>query len=182
MPVTSLDSILADSSLRLSQARVPTQFLAEFVPEGRRLWVFPRPATMRPLGEVWRLGVFLLSVPEGPESAPGRRPTLMTAGPVTTARERGRQGYQSLSQEERRDVQAAAFRGGYAPGRAVTFAAQPIDLDACERACATGTSLDDGALLVREGRALARWRPDADAGSCPPLERYLAERLDLLTQ
>ena len=163
---------------QLRTANAPTQALAESVPEGRRLWVVRRPATMRPLGRVWRLGVFLLAAEDPAGLVAG--PALLTAGPVTTARERGRLGYQSRSLEERRDVQAAAFRGGYPPGEPVTFGAEPIDLAACAAACAAGSDLDAGSLLVRSGVPLARWRADADAGSCPPLDRYLAERIELL--
>ena len=74
-----------------------TEGLAEYVPAGHRLLVLPRAATMRPLGESWRLGSLLLDG-EG---------SLYAAGRATRAAERGRPGYQSTSREQRREIAAA---------------------------------------------------------------------------
>lgn len=175
--------------------------LAELVPAGRRLLVFPRPATMRPLGEVWRLGVLLLD-------AEGR---LYAAGRATRAAERGRVGYQSVSREERRELAAAALRGGYPEGAPVNFDVTPIaldDVDAAGTAGAAGAGHTAGTRGPSGTRSLAdprspadpvalghdpdgpvgyademlrvRWRAGAPLEGAPPLAQYLRERVDLL--
>lgn len=145
--------------------------LAELVPAGRRLLVFPRPATMRPLGEVWRLGVLLLD-------ADGR---LYAAGRATRAAERGRVGYQSVSREERRELAAAALRGGYPEGAPVNFDVTPIALDGVDAGSAVPLG-DDPELPVgyADGMLRVRWRAGAPLEGAPPLEQYLRERVDLL--
>ena len=49
-----------DAAAALRRSGVRPESLAEYVPESRLLLVFPKPATMRPIGEVWRLGSLLL--------------------------------------------------------------------------------------------------------------------------
>lgn len=166
---STLTELLRQSAARLAAAGARDEAVAELRPARRRFLIW-RPATMLPRGRAWRLGVLLLT--EAGE--------LLAAGPATTARERGRAGYQSLSLEERRDVQAAALRGGYGPGESVNYDAEPIDLAAASAAMAAGEDWDGGPLLIRSGAALVRWRPGADAASCPPAGRYLTERVELL--
>lgn len=150
----------------LRDAGVPPEALAEYVPAGRRLLMLLRPATMRPSGEAWRLGSLLL----------GTDGRLYAAGHATRAAERGRAGYQSVSREERRDIAAAALRGGYPEGAPVNFDAVPLPLDG-EGLRALGPELPIG---VQGGEVRVRWRAGAALEGAPTLERYLAERVELL--
>lgn len=159
---------------RLQAAGVTPEALAEFVPAGRRMLVFPRAATMRPLGEAWRLGALLL----------GTDGTLYAAGRATRAAERGRPGYQSASREERRDLAAAALRGGYPEGTPVHFDAAPILF---EDVASRRDPLEPGApggdalpLGIHDGELRVRWRPGATLEGAQTLESYLTERVELL--
>lgn len=156
----------AEAARALQQAGVVPEGLAEFVPERRVLRVFRRGAAMRPIGEAWRLGSLLL----------GTDGALYSAGHATRAAERGRAGYQSLSREERRDIAAAALRGGYPVGAPVNYDAVPIALD--------GPGLRDAGgelpLGVRDGAVRVRWRQGAPLEGAPTLEQYLSERVELL--
>lgn len=152
----------------LQQASIQPEALAEHVPAGKRLLVLPKPATMRPLTEVWRLGSLLLGVDY----------SLWAAGPSTRAAERGRVGYQSLSREERRDIAAAALRGGYALGQTVNFDAVPIQLNA-----ASLQELDAALPLgFSHGELRVRWRAGAPLDGAPTLTNYLEERAALLIE
>lgn len=154
----------------LREAGVAPEALAEYVPEGRRLLVLRKGATMRPVGEVWRLGSLLLDT-EG---------RLYALGRATRAAERGRTGYQSVSREERRDLAAAALRGGYPEGTPVNFDAVPLPIGDD----AAGAGLDalpaDSPIGVQDGAVRVRWRAGAPLDGAPPLERYLEERAELL--
>ena len=150
----------------LQRAGVAPEALAEFVPGGRRFLVLPKAATMRPLGQVWRLGSLLLDTSG----------TLWAAGRATRAAERGRPGYQSESREERRDVAAAALHGGYPEGTPVNFDARQLPLDeAAVRALATEEPIGWAADEIR-----VRWRAGAPIDGAPTLEGYLRERAELL--
>lgn len=152
------------SALRF--AGIVPEALAEFVPEGRRLFVLPRAATMRPIGEVWRLGTLLLGTEGG----------LWAAGKATRAAERGRVGYQSVSREDRRDLAAAALQGGYPIGTPVNFDARPLPLDivALRSLCA------DSPIGLAGDEVRVRWRAGASLDEAPTLESYLRERASLL--
>ena len=155
-----------ETARRLTEAEVPTEGLAEFVPASRRLWVFPRPATMRAIDEVWRLGRLLL----------GLSGELYAAGRTTRAAERGRPGYQSLSREERKEIAAAALHGGYPVGATVNFDAAPLSL-----AAEFLRALDATSPLGLDGSTLrVRWRAGAALAEAPTLEHYLRERSELL--
>lgn len=151
---------------RLQAAGVAPEALAEYVPAGRRFGLLPRPATMRPLGEVWRLGSLLL----------GTDGRLYAAGRATRAAERGRVGYQSVSREERRDLAAAALHGGFPVGAAVNFDAVPVPNDEAEL---RGQG-PDFPLGVSGGELRVRWRAGAPLEGAATLEQYLAERVELL--
>ena len=159
---------------RLQAAGVEPEALAEFVPAGRRWLVLPRAATMRPLGEVWRLGALLL----------GTDGTLYAAGRATRAAERGRPGYQSASREERRELAAAALPGGYPAGTPVNFDVTQIRLvelvtrhDPPEPEAPAEHPLPLG---VHDGELRVRWRPGASLDGAATLDAYLAERVELL--
>lgn len=157
-----------ETATLLQQALIQPEALAEYIPAGKRLLVLPKPATMRPLAEVWRLGSLLL----------GTDHSLWAAGPSTRAAERGRVGYQSLSREERRDVAAAALRGGYALGQTVNFDAVPIQLNE-----ASLQELDPALPLGFSNRELrVRWRVGAPLDGAPTLANYFKERAALLIE
>jgi len=167
----------SEAARALREAAVELEALAELVPERRRLGIFRRPATMRKLGGAWRLGVLLLGDDADEIS-------LYAMGRTTRAAERGRAGYQSRSLEDRRDLAAAALRGGYPPGTPVNFDARrlPLDGSALGRLCPelpidlhAAASDDETRLEVR-----VRWRPGAALDDAPTLERYLTERVALL--
>lgn len=144
---------------------VAPEALAEYVAP-RRVLLVPRPATMRPLGEVWRIGALLL----------GADARLHALGRATRAAERGRPGYQSVSREERRDIAAAALRGGYEAGTPVNFDARPIPLDPAGLA-SLAPELPVG---LAGGEVRVRWRAGAPLEGAPTLASYLDERVALL--
>ena len=156
----------AATAAALRSAGVAPEALAEYVPP-RRVLLWTRPATMRPLGEVWRLGALLL----------GDDARLYAAGRATRAAERGRPGYQSVSREERREIAAAALRGGFTAGAPVDFDAVPITLDAASLAAAPPDSL----VGFADGEVRVRWRAGAPLAGAPTLASFLAERAGLLT-
>lgn len=161
------------AAAQLRAAGVAPEPLAEYVPE-RRALIVKRAATMRRIGEVWRLGVLLLSAPAADADPPA--PLLFAAGRTTRAAVRPHPGNQSVSREERRDIAAAAFKGGLPEGASVHFDAAPIHLD------------DDGLaalgpehpLGVQGGEIRVRWRAGAPLEGAPTLAAYLAERVELL--
>ena len=121
---------------------------------------------MRPIGEVWRLGVLLLDTSGA----------LWAAGQATRAAERGRVGYQSVSREHRRDIAAAGLRGGYAVGTPVNFDAMPLPLSET----AVRELGDDSPLGWAGGQVRVRWRAGATLEGAATLEQYLGERAELL--
>lgn len=164
--VDRLAAVCRNTAEALGAAAVPTEALAEFVPSGRRLLVLPRAATMRPLGEVWRLGVLLLDTSG----------ELWAAGKATRAAERGRVGYQSVSREQRRDIAAAALRGGFAVGSSVNFDAKPL----LRGGAPLGEASEDSPLGWADGAVRVRWRAGAALEGAATLEQYLHERAELL--
>lgn len=170
-----------------------TEGLAAYEEPRRRL-LRTRPARLRPLGRVWRLGALLL---DGGGS-------LYAAGRATRAAERGRPGYQSQSREERREIAAAALRGGYEIGDPVNFDAvlllgpaapgsggapggdpAPGDDLATASAAATAAAMlrripADAPIGVADGEVRVRWRPGAPLEGAATLSQYLDERINLL--
>lgn len=153
---------------QLRDASVAQEELAEYVPS-RRGFLRMKPPTMRPLGSVWRLGSLLLD-------ADG---ALFALGHATRAAERGRPGYQSVSREERREIAAAALRGGYAAGTEVNYDAVPIPLDSAspETVLTLASELPVG---FDSGEVRVRWRVGAPLSGAPTLEAFLHERVDLM--
>lgn len=166
-----------------------TEGLAEYEEPRRRL-LRTRPARLRPLGRVWRLGALLL----------GENGSLYAAGRATRAAEPGRPGYQSQSREERREIAAAALRGGYGVGDPVNFDAVPLLVphphesdatptgDPAADGSASGAAAaemlrripDDAPIGVVDGEIRVRWRPGAPLEGAASLMQYLDERIDLL--
>jgi hypothetical protein len=156
---------LAAAVERLRAADAPQEELAERVPPRRVLGVVPRPATMRRLGPVWRLGVLLVT--------PDAR--LFATGVVTVADRRVRPGHQALSAHARQELRRIALRAGFEEGTTVDFDARPIDLD-------DPAALRDpaGPVVLAAGGVGVRWTPSVDA--LVPFDRYLDERIDLLLE
>jgi hypothetical protein len=157
-------ALLRDTVTTLTGAGATDEALADFVPP-RKVLLIERPAVMRPLGRVWRLGVFLID-------ADAR---LLATGSIVRAVEPGHRGHVAIATEDRREHRAAAFRGPFARGETVNYDAAPIDIDP--------ESLRDasGPLFLHDGRALVRWTSAAFAdASAIEFERYLAERVELL--
>jgi len=164
--------ITAAAALR--DANIPPQALAEYVAPRRVLLLFTRPATMRRVGEVWRLGGLLLST-DG---------QLYASGRATRAAERGRPGYQSLSREERREIAAAALRGGFAAGESVNFDAEGIPLDPASTPALSPATLasPDSPVGYADGEVRVRWRAGAPLTGAPTLATFLADRSALLIE
>ncbi|MGO1737177.1 MAG: hypothetical protein ACTHZ9_12780 [Leucobacter sp.] len=155
----------AEAVSRLMSAGIAPEALAEYVPT-RRAFLRRKPATMRPLGHVWRMGPLLL----------GTGGELYAAGHATRAAERGRPGYQSVSREERREVAAAALRGGYPAGTPVNYGAVLV-LDEATAPPHDGSELPVG---ISDGEVRVRWRAGATLDGAPTLAAFLAERVELL--
>ncbi|GAA1797790.1 hypothetical protein [Agromyces neolithicus] len=153
---------LSRSAIALAEAGARREVLAQYVP-GRRVLGVPRAARMAPTGRVWRLGVLLLDE-TGSAWATGR---------VVRAERSARKSITAEAVAEQRAYRAAAVKGGIAEGESVNFDASPIDLDELAR---DGTS---GPLMLVDEQVFVRWsatQPDA----LTPLERYLADRVELL--
>lgn len=144
---------------------IATEHLAEYVAP-RRSFLRTRPATMRPLGEVWRIGPLLLDASAA----------LYAVGKLTRAAERGRPNYQSVSREERRDLAAAALRGGYPVGTPVNFDATPLPLNTAALATLSGAS----PIGLVDGEVRVRWHAGAPLEGSPTLAVFLTERVQLL--
>lgn len=155
----------AEAVLRLTSAGIAPEALAEYVPP-RRGFLRTKPATMRPMGQVWRLGPLLL----------GTGGELYAAGHATRSAERGRPGYQSVSREERREVAAAALRGGYPAGAPVNYDAVLI-LNESTPLALTDSKLPAG---ISDSEVRVRWRAGASLDGAPTLAAFLAERVELL--
>ena len=136
--------------------------LAEYVPERRTLGI-PRAARMTPIGRVWRLGVLLIDA-DGNFFATGR---------VVRAERPVRRSTPAAAIAEQRAYAAAAAKGGFTEGETVNFAAVPVGPAELE---ASGAS---GAVVVVGDALFVRWSP-AQPDALTPLDRYLADRVELL--
>ncbi|MET0480958.1 MAG: hypothetical protein ABWZ69_06340 [Mycetocola sp.] len=148
---------------RLGASGARTEALAEYVPEHRVLLV-SRPAVLRSMGRVWRLGVFLL----------GADGSLYETGHTTRALEPGRPAYQSQSAEQRRAYRAAASRGRFPYGETVNFDAAPVVIDAEELRTSPGRLFLDG------DQPRVRWNATAGDADAVDLASYLDDRVELL--
>ncbi len=158
---------------RLREARVPGEVLAEFVPHRRRFFVFRKAPTFRRVAQVWRVGALLLTE-QGDVYAVGR---------TVRAAKRTRLGVTSEALESRRDLAGYAFDAGFPEGTEVNFDAMCIyDAAATEAAPLVDTlkAHPELPLAVVDGELRVLWRRGADPHTAPPLEKYLAERVDLM--
>ncbi|MDR5698760.1 hypothetical protein [Agromyces aerolatus] len=158
---------VTDAVATLAAAGARTEVLADYEP-ARRVLGFPRPARLRPVGRVWRLGVLVLD-------DAGR---VYEAGRVVRAERPARRSITANAVAEHRAYRAAAVKGGIAEGETVVFDARPVALDPA--ALADGALTDpDADVQLRDGVVQVRWSP-TQANALVPLDRYLAERADLL--
>ncbi|MCD2441211.1 hypothetical protein LQ757_02865 [Agromyces sp. SYSU K20354] len=153
---------LSRAASALAESGARREVLAEFVPERRVLGV-PRAARMVPVARVWRLGVVLLD----------ETGSVWATGRVVRAERSARRSVTAEAVAEQRAHRAAAVKGGIAEGETVNFDARPIDLDELASA---GTS---GPLVLRDDQVFIRWSA-TQADALTPLERYLADRVELL--
>jgi hypothetical protein len=160
--VTRARAAVAATAAVLRDAGARTEVLAEYEP-ARRVLGIPRAPRLRPISRVWRLGVLVLD-------DAGR---LFEAGRVVRAERPARRSITANAVAEHRAFRAAAVKGGIAEGETVVFDARAIDLAAA--------ALDDpdADVQLRDGIVQVRWSP-TQANAFVPLERYLAERADLL--
>ncbi|MFF2372434.1 hypothetical protein [Agromyces sp. NPDC058110] len=155
-------ALVADAAARLSAAGARTEVLAEYEP-ARRVLGIPRAARMTRIGEVWRLGVLLVSTD-------GR---LFATGRVVRAERAARKSITAESVAEQRALRAAAVKGGIPEGAAVSFDARPVELDEAAAAAASDP------LVVRGAEVFVRWNPNSPE-ALAPFARYLGERVALL--
>ncbi|SFR91740.1 hypothetical protein SAMN05428970_3836 [Agromyces sp. CF514] len=161
----AVGALVADAAARLSAAGARTEVLAEYEPP-RRVLGIPRAARMTRIGEVWRLGVLLVS-------ADAR---LYATGRVVRAERAARKSITAESVAEQRALRAAAVKGGIPEGATVSFDAEPVELGALAESGAPAAS---DPLVVRDGEVFVRWNPNSP-DALAPLARYLAERVELL--
>ena len=141
----------------------PREHLAEAILPARFLG-FQRSGRLRPVGEVWRLGIFLMD-------ADGN---LFRAGETVRSENTPHIEHNSAYKAERREYAYAAFRAGFQMGAVVNFGASRIHLDG--ESLTTPTS----PLFVRGRHVLVRWRSGVPDDSAVLFADYLAERLELL--
>lgn len=161
----------AETAARLAAEGVEPEHLAELEP-ARKVLLWTRPARMRAGGRVWRIGPLLL----------GADGALFAAGRATRAAERGRPGYQSVSREARRELAAAALRGGFASGDPVNYdaLALPIADPAALRALAADPAVAELPLGLADGEVRVRWRAGAPLAGAQTLAAFLTERAALI--
>jgi hypothetical protein len=144
----------------LGSSGAPTETLAEYR-AARRTLLIPRRAGFVNRGQVWRLGVLLLSA----DSA------LFATGAVTRARDPKHPNYTSVSGEERRELREAARRAGFGIHDTLNFDALPLPFD--------DTLGTVGPLLLRGNELTVSWNGSRTADSLRPFVDYLRERVEL---
>ncbi|GAA4157760.1 hypothetical protein GCM10022286_09660 [Gryllotalpicola daejeonensis] len=160
--IAGIRALTLSVATSLTEGGARTEALAELESARRRLGII-RPARMRPLGRVWRLGALLLD----------ERGNLYGTGGLVRAEQPARRSIVALAVAERRELQAAAMRGGYSTGETVNFNAVPVDLGDLPR---IGQS---GPVVLRQGAAFVRWSP-TQPDALIELQPYLADRAELL--
>jgi len=150
------------AAAELARHSARDEALAEYVPERRTLGI-PRAARMTPIGRVWRLGMLLVG-------ADGR---FFATGRVVRAERPARRSTPAAAIAEQRAYAAAAAKGGFAEGETVNFGAVPVD------PAELGRSGASGPIVVVGDALFVRWNP-AQPDALTPLDRYLADRVELL--
>ena len=158
-----LADVLTSAVAELEARGAEDQALAE-LRRPKAILGFRRAPVMAPVTRAWRVGVLLLE----------RSGALFATGSVTRAVAPLHANNQSESQEARREIRKAAFDGPFQEGEIVNHGWRRLAIDA--------DSLADGQepLSLRGDRVVVRWAPGLGEQGLMPLERYLADRLDLL--
>lgn len=138
-------------------AGAPKEALGELV-SPRRMLGIPRAPKIVPRGSAWHLGALLLT-----------DDAVLATGDIVRARAEVRRGFPAESQRRRAQLSAAARRGGFAEGQIVHIGWRVIDLDAVDER--------SDPIALREGTPHIRW---SSAGGYMPVDRYLADRVELL--
>ncbi|NQX06775.1 hypothetical protein HQQ82_18400 [Rathayibacter sp. VKM Ac-2856] len=159
----ALRELLAQTVVELELRGVPDQALAE-LRRPRAILGFRRAPVMQPVTRAWRLGVLLL----------GHDGELFATGSVTRSVAPLHANNQSESQEARRAIRKAAFDGPFREGEIVNHGWRRLEID--PESLAAGQE----PLSLRGDQAVVRWAPGLGDQGLMPLERYLADRLDLL--
>ncbi|MCJ1674339.1 hypothetical protein MT355_13845 [Rathayibacter sp. VKM Ac-2929] len=159
----ALQELLAQTVVELELRGVPDQALAE-LRRPRAILGFRRAPVMAPVTRAWRLGVLLL----------GHDGDVFATGSVTRSVAPLHANNQSESQEARREIRKAAFDGPFQEGEIVNHGWRRLAIDA--ESLAAGQE----PLSLRGARVVVRWAPGLGEQGLMPLERYLADRLDLL--
>lgn len=153
----SVAELLDDARTRLAGA--PRESLGELIAPRRILGIARAPRIV-PAGTAWHLGVLLLT-----------DDAVLATGEIVRARTEAVRGYTAESQRRRAELAAAAARGGFGDGATVHIGWRMLDPAAVDRGEASPP------LSLVDGVASVRW---SAAGGDLPLERYLAERIELL--
>ncbi|QHC58521.1 hypothetical protein [Rathayibacter sp. VKM Ac-2760] len=159
----ALQELLARTVAELERRGVADQALAE-LRRRRALLGFHRAPVMTPVTRAWRLGVLLL----------GHDGELFATGSVTRSVAPLHANNQSESQEARREIRKAAFDGPFQEGEIVNHGWRRLAVD--PESLAAGQE----PLSLRDGGVVVRWAPGLVDQGLMPIERYVADRLDLL--
>lgn len=159
----ALSQLLESVARDLERRGVDDQALAE-LRRPRAILGFRRKSVMAPVTRAWRLGVLLIERGGG----------LFAIGSVTRAVAPLHANNQSESQEARREIRRAAFDGPFREGEIVNYGWRRLRTDAI------GLTEGQEPLALRGAEVLVRWAPGLGEQGLMPLERYLAERIDLL--
>lgn len=159
----ALAALLGRVSTELGRRGVDDQALAE-LRRPRAILGFRRAPVMAPVTRAWRLGVLLLERGGG----------LYAIGSVTRAVAPLHANNQSESQEARREIRRAAFDGPFREGEIVNYGWRRLSVDPA------GLEAGPEPLALRGDAVLVRWAPGLGEQGLMPIERYLAERVDLL--
>ncbi|SMH39110.1 hypothetical protein SAMN06295885_1591 [Rathayibacter oskolensis] len=160
---TRVALLLADVSAELVRRGVDDQALAE-LRRPRAFLGFRRAPVMAPVTRAWRLGVLLLERDGG----------LFATGSVTRAVAPLHANNQSESQEARREIRRAAFDGPFREGEIVNYGWRRLSIDA------EGLLAGQEPLALRGSEVLVRWAPGLGDQGLMPLDRYLADRMELM--
>jgi hypothetical protein len=160
---SEIRSVVSWARDQLTTFQPPREMLGDYIPPTTFLGI-PRRARLVRVGEVWRLGIFLLT----------EQGDLFRAGESTRVVEVARIEHASPYRTERATLMDAAYRGGFPVGSVVNFDAYRILLD-------TEALSDPRApLFARGDHAFVRWREGATDDECVPFVRYMTERLELV--
>jgi hypothetical protein len=156
-------SVLSWVVTQLDRLEPPLEQLGGYIPSSSFLGLTRR-AKMRNLGQVWRLGIFLMD----------RNGLFLRAGDSTRVVETSHIEHVSAYRTERHQLMDAAFRGGFPTGSVVNFNTHPVLIDV-DYLATPGSP-----LFTRGPHTFVRWRTGASDDEAMLFSDYMAERLELL--